>query len=637
MTKTEGANARPRARARDGRPGMRPFRALDGEAVTIGRGDRRQHLYVLLGTDDDAIEDPAGLATSACFDWILRQALRREILVSFAFNYDVNMIVRDVPRLQLRELWKLGECDVELDGLSYSLEWIPGKLFGISVVDPDTDRRIRAKVWDCWGFFQASFVRALEQWDVDDDTGTIAEMKRQRSRFTLDMADEIRAYNAAECRLLVELMNRVRDALHAVELKPRSWLGAGSIASALLHKHRIAEQLETRAVRSPTLDEDVIMRAYFGGRTEVFRQGCFDDAIALDINSAYPSAAITLPSTRGRWKRRREYMPDEPYAIWRVRWQLDNGGDESPLIAPFPYRMKRSIFYPLAGEGWYHACELSAAIAAFGEGPFDVSTGYVFTPADETRPLGFIADVFEQRRQLKRDGHPSEKVLKLGINSVYGKLAQGASRKLSGPPFQDYFWAGYITAHTRARMLSAIAAAATPIAVATDGLIVAGAEPTLEIGPGLGQWERTRYRNLFVAQPGMYYAHASRRRVKRSRGFFTREIDFPALRRTWLDDGPDGLQRCKTTRFVGLGTALLRNDFDVWRTWETGVRKLSLYSARKFYGARDVGKPARVLYPPSIAGAGLSERYVPKTNVVELDPDDAEWIQGNEQPQLAGD
>ena len=626
MTET-GPPTRARARAR-----ARAFRALDGEAVTIGRGERRQHLYVLLGTDDAAIEDPAGLSTSACFDFILGQALRREILVSFAFNYDVNMIVRDVPRAQLRELWKLGECEVELDGLTYSLEWIPGKLFGISTSDPDTDRRIRANVWDCWGFFQASFVRALEQWDVDDDTGTIATMKKQRSRFTLDMAGEIRAYNAAECRLLVELMNRVRDALYAVDLRPRSWLGAGSIASALLHKHRLAEQLEARATRSPTLDEDVIMRAYFGGRTEVFRQGCFDEAVALDINSAYPSAAITLPSTRGKWKRRREYMPDEPYAIWRVRWNLDDG-----LVAPFPYRSRRAIYYPLQGEGWYHACELQAAIAAFGEDPFDVSTGYVFTPADDARPLGFIADVFEQRRQMKREGHPSEKVLKLGINSVYGKLAQGASRKQSGPPFQDYFWAGYITAHTRARMLTAIAASTTPIAVATDGLIIAGDEPALDVGAGLGQWERTRYRNLFVAQPGMYYAHASRRRVKRSRGFFTREIDFPQLRRTWLEDGPDGLQRCRTVRFVGLGTALLRNDFDVWRTWETGVRRLSLYSSRKFYGPGDVGAPARILYPPTSAGVGLSERYVPKTSVVELDPDDAEWIQGNDQPQDVGD
>lgn len=627
------APTRAGARARAGRGTRpRPFRALDGEAVTIGRGSSKRHLYVLLGTDDDAIENPDGLDTVGCFDWIIRQALRREILVSFAFNYDVNMIVRDVPRQQLRELWKLGECDVDLDGLTYSLEWIPGKLFGISVVDPDTDRRIRAKVWDCWGFFQASFVRALETWDVDDDTGTIATMKKQRSRFTLDMRDEIRSYNAAECRLLVELMNRVRDALYAVELRPRSWLGAGSIASALLHKHRIAEQLENRAVRSPTLDEDVIMRAYFGGRTEVFRQGCFDEAVALDINSAYPSAAVTLPSPRGKWKRRREYMPDEPYAIWRVRWTMD----DDQLVAPFPYRMKRSIFYPLQGEGWYHACELRAAIDAFGPGPFDVSTGYVFTPADETRPLGFIAEVYEQRRQLKREGNPSEKVLKLGINSVYGKLAQGASRKLTGPPFQDYFWAGYITAHTRARMLSAIAASPSPIAVATDGLIVAGQEPALDVGPGLGQWERTRYRNLFVAQPGMYYAHASRRRVKRSRGFFTREIDFPALRRTWLEDGPDGMQRCKTTRFVGLGTALLRNDFDVWRTWETGVRKLSLYSARKYYAPLDAGRPARVLYPPFNAGPGLSEVYVPKNAAVELDPDDAEWIQGNEQPQLTG-
>lgn len=616
-----------RARAR-----LRPFRALDGEGVTIGG----EHRYVLFGTDDDAIVDDAGIATVDALDFILRQSTRRHLLVAFAFNYDVNMILRDVDPEALQTLWQDGEVWIELAGQRYYVEWIPGKLFGVSTTDPVSGRKLRAKVWDCWGFFQASFVRALETWSVDDDSGTIAQMKKQRAKFTLAQMEEIRAYNARECVLLVELMNRVRDALYDVDLKPRSWLGAGSIASALLLKHDIDKHVSRVGERTPTLDEDVLLRAYFGGRTEVFRQGCFDVGVALDINSAYPTAATMLPTAHGKWKRRREYDPSAPWALWRVSWDV---GDDA-IVAPFPYRQKRAIYYPTRGVGIYHAVELQAAIAAYGEDCFDVSSGYVFEPSDDARPFAFIEDVFAQRRELKAAGHPSEKVLKLGINSVYGKLAQGASRNGLRPRFQEYFWSGWITAWTRAQVFAAMMQRPADVAaVATDGIIFSGDEPDVEIGPGLGQWERTIYRHLFIAQPGMYSAIAGRKTIKRSRGFFTREINYPALQRTWLADGPDGMQRCRTHRFVGLGTALLRRNFDVWRSWEDGVRTLSLYSSRKFYDERDAGERWRRVHPPGEVSKSseLSERYVPKRAAVELDPDDEEWIQGTEQPSVALD
>lgn len=629
MSETASLRAGARAGAR-----ARRFRALDGEGVTLGRGDAREHRYVLLGTDDDSIFDPDGIRTVDAFDFILRQASRKDLLVAFAFNYDVNMILRDVAHDELQTLWRDGEAFVELEGQRYFVEWIPGKLFGLSTTDPVSDRKLRAKVWDCWGFFQASFVKALEAWRVDDESGTVAQMKRQRSRFTLDQIEEIRAYNARECVLLARLMDAVRDALHAVELRPRSWLGAGSIASALLLRHDVDAHVSYAHERSPTLSEDVLLRAYFGGRTEVFRQGVFAEAVACDINSAYPAAAVQLPTAHGRWRRVREYDEDAQWAVWKVSWRIPDGAP----VAPFPYRQKRAIHYPLQGAGFYHAVELRAAIDAYGPEFFDVGTGYVFEPATDDRPFAFIADVFEQRRELKRDGHPSEKVLKLGINSVYGKLAQGHSRGGIRPRFQDYFWSGWITAHTRAQVFAAIMQLPErACAVATDGVIFADDEPALDEGSGLGQWERTSYRDLFIAQPGMYYAIAGRKTIKRSRGFFTKEINFPALQQTWIEDGPNGMQICRTHRFVGLGTALLRRNFDVWRKWEDGTRTLSLYSSRKHYDDADAGGRERRLYPPLQVSRELSERYVPKRAVLELDPDEAEWIQGNEQPQLAGE
>lgn len=624
MTAPTRAPARARAR-------LRPFIGADGEAVNVkigrGRNARVDHRYVVLRIGEDELVDRDGIATKDALDFILRCANTRVgIMVGFAFNYDVNMILRDVPIDTLRELWTNSEVDVELDGMTYSIEWLPSKMFSVAINHPLTGARITAKIWDTWGYFQSSFVKALQDWRIDDPDGQIARMKDQRADFTLSNLRAIRDYNAAECVLLANLMENVRAALHEADLHPRTWLGAGSIATALMGRHNVDEHVAPP--RSPHFEEDVLMRAYFGGRTEVFRQGMIGEATAFDINSAYPTAAVGLPSGQGEWKRVRTYDPRIEFAIWRVSWDLP----EETLVAPFPFRVKRAIYYPLRGEGYYHAIEVAAARAVYGDA-IRIRGGYAYLPRSSERPFEFIPEVYAQRRAYKAEGRAAEKVLKLGLNSLYGKLAQGSGRNGLRPRFQDYFWSGYITAHCRASVLRAIAQAPDAIvAVATDGVMFAG-HPDLDvpIGDTLGTWDETRYSELFVAQPGMFCAKSNRKVVRRSRGFFTREINYPALQRAWLRDGADGYLTCRSTRFVGLGTALMRSDFDVWRTWQEGTRMLSLRSSRKHYDDDDYRSTLRTLHPPYEAAPGLSAPYVPKHALVELDEDE-DFVQGQEQP-----
>lgn len=607
---------------------LKPFVAIDGEACDV----KGTHTYVLLQSSaGHELYSANGIATRDALAWLIRVAKETSgILVGFGFNYDANMILRDVERDSLEQLWTTGDARIELQSTrwgsrTFDLRWIPSKMFNVY-----TDGGA-AEVYDTFGFFQQSFVAALDSWKIAAPE-IIARLKAERGSFTLAQLDEIREYNAEECRLLVELMDAVRDALRDVGLVPRSWLGAGSIASALLAKHNVDQHV---AVKRPhTLNDDVLLRAYFGGRTEVFRQGLWRErAYAWDVNSAYPSEAIELPTARGRWTRSSTFDPAQPWAIWRVRWNLPR---DNELLCPFPFRDRRSIYYPLEGEGWFHAPEVIAARELYGDA-IAVTSGYVFTPADDSRPFAFLEDVYRERQELKRAGHAGEKVLKLGINSVYGKLAQGAARDGKRPRFQDYFWSGRITSGTRAKVLRAAATNTNAlVAIATDGILFAGGEPELEEGVGLGAWERTVYADLFVAQPGIYYAHRLRRAhgaVKHSRGFFVREINFPKLVSAWRAHGPFGELDCPSTRFVGIGTALHRNRLDLWRTWEQGSRRLSLYSARKYYDSDDERELARRLLPPSEVRPGLSDRYVPKNTA--LGEADEEFVQGSEQPAIA--
>lgn len=619
----------------------RPFRAIDGESVTIDG----EHRYVCLtSSDGDVFEDVAGIATHDALNWLLRVAnASPAIMVGFGLNYDANMFLRDVPHERLEELWTEGKVITELNGRTYFLEWIPSKIFAIST------EGARCKLYDTFGFFQSSFVNALKSWEIGADD-FLKQMKDRRADFEIADLPEIIRYSIHENELLVRLMTELRDALREVGLYPRAWHGAGAIASALLSKHGIDERCAKTYEpgvhrRSSELEEDVLMRAYFGGRTEVFRQGVFaaSPIVSWDINSAYPSEALTLPTAAGTWKRTRRYDGAEPWAVWRVKWRMD----DDCLVAPFPFRDKRAIYYPLDGEGWYHASEVATAIGVYGD-RIEVSSGYVFSPETDELPFAFLQDVYDHRQALKAEGHAGEKVLKLGINSVYGKLAQGSTRDGRRPKFQDYFWSGAITAGTRARAFQAgIDGQDSLVAIATDGIMFAGGEPgTLREAKGLGGWERSEYKDLFVAQPGMYYAHtfAARGVVRHSRGFFTREVKFPTLKRLWIAEGPYGALWCKGSRFIGLGTALLRNDMSVWRTWENpakkrpenpprpGWRRLSLYSSRKFYGPDDEGHSIRVLHPPTEVRAGVSDRYIPKYASLEREADQEDFIQGTEQP-----
>jgi hypothetical protein len=357
----------------------------------------------------------------------------------------------------------------------------------------------------------------------------------------------------------------------------------------------------------------VVQGAYFGGRVELLHQGVHHDVAAADLISAYPAAMLDLPSLKGaRLHKRKRFNPDK-MGVWRVRWDLRNGGDkgqrgraDQQLLAPFPVRHKYSIFYPLAGEGHYHTVEVANAIA-LGY-PITVDYGYVLTgPHLDQRPFAWIAEVYAARLRLKREGRAAEKAVKLGINSVYGKLAQGYGLH-SRPKFQSYFWAGYITAKTRARVLAAATAALDPIMIATDGIY---ARRFGKLGPsrGLGNWERGSADKLFAAQPGVYEAEVDGVALQKSRGFFASEVDYAELEAGFEVEGSDFVYHYNSHRFNGLGGSLARKDFSIWRRWTDENRSILLWPERKIAG------PEGRLYP--FPGMLRSEPYRPKVSLID--------------------
>lgn len=212
----------------------------------------------------------------------------------------------------------------------------------------------------------------------------------------------------------------------------------------------------------------------------------------------------------------------------------------------------------------------------------EVLDGYEFLPGNNDKPFSFVPEAFETRKLWKQQGNGAEKVLKLGLNSLYGKLAQqvgfGTNKT---PPYYSLFWAGVITSTIRAKLFEAMCA--NPHAIiyaATDG-IASLAPLDVKLGENLGDWEVTEYDGITIAQAGVYWLHKTGEPdIVKYRGFDKDSLTPEKIIEAWKSG--DNICRAPSTRFIGMGSALSNNVHTTWwRQWKEIDRELTLYPEGK--------------------------------------------------------
>lgn len=550
-----------------------PFIALDGEAI--------DDAYVMLcSSTGAAIENADGLPTDDVLWWLQEQAQlhlrkQRPLLVGFAFQYDVNMILRDVDLDTLRTLWETSECVWRGWALSYR----PRREFAFRrATEAHEDKERWARVWDCFGFFQSSFVSALEKWGVGSPA-MIERMKAERSRFTWNQYSEIRNYCFAECDALVELMDQLRTAAETAGIALTRWDGAGALAASMLTQRKMKKfhaPYPPRTVEQRAAGE-AARCAYYGGRIECIQWGEHRSSVhAYDLRSAYPAALANLPCLScGVW----EMSNREPGFAWQVHaieWQLD--GD----ALPFPWRARDGrILYARMGRGWYWESEVSAAYDALARGIIrgrvNVVQSYQYRPGCAHDPWRWIPSVYATREKFLAEKNAAEKPLKLGLNSLYGKCAQRAGAGGRKPAHQQLVWASLTTSLTRAELYRAswpAIEARALIAYATDSILTTVPLDLPAPQPGTpGGWTAEHYTDCTMVMPGIYWLGD---RTVRSRGWRSAEISRERIRQAW--QAREQTISMPVTRFIGLGAALARRDpSSVWRQWVPVGRTLALH------------------------------------------------------------
>jgi DNA polymerase type B, organellar and viral len=439
-----------------------------------------------------------------------------------AFGYDANQIIRGIGRIETLERilnpeqGQYGPRSVFWG--DYAITYQPWQSFKVSRVDRSgpkavTDTSTTRTVYDVFGFFQKSFVKTIEKWNIatEQELAFVAKMKELREEFdrlTPAMVD----YCKLECRQLAALMSAFREACIAADTVPERWAGPGWIAASLLKKHGIPKRPQTakealrdgasRELRRPERErqfEEAASSAYYGGRFEVSRIGHVPGPVwEYDLNSAYPHATLSLPcSMHTRWVHRpnARRLPKSGLYLAKITF----GHSLSAWWCGLPFRRKTRLYWPYQGTGWYWSPEIEAARDHLFA---DVSVHdlWVAETSCDCRQYAFVPALYEKRRELglTTQGYP----LKLALNSISGKTAQRSGRG----PYHDEVAAGLITANTRARLVEAVGHDPGAVVMLATDAVYSTRPLALDVGKGLGQWDPKIWPDLFIAQPGVYWS-----------------------------------------------------------------------------------------------------------------------------------
>ena len=184
-------------------------------------------------------------------------------------------------------------------------------------------------------------------------------------------------------------------------------------------------------------------------------------------------------------------------------------------VAPFPVRTHSGlIVYPLTGDGWYTSYEVRQALKHSPK-CLTIDEGYIFKPTDYPYKK-LVNDLYETRAELKRQNDGAQIGYKLGLNSLYGKLAQREGA------YHHPILKTFITGWTRARMFeAAMQRPKNIVSFATDG-IVSTAPLDLPVDPQLGHFEFSQYRHGLFIMSGIYKLDESTRKV---RGFKKLDVE----------------------------------------------------------------------------------------------------------------
>jgi len=480
------------------------FAGVDGEGGDIDG----THEYLLLRAGRYVLETGKPLTAYECFGF-LADLPKDRIYVSFAFDYDVTMMIRALPAHRIAALFdrkkraikdprsgkETGQYyPVRVGHGEFEIDYMPHKEFKV---------RRKGGLWtvvsDTFTFFQSSFVRALRKWfddspQYEQHIDRIAAGKEMRHEFG-EVDENEREYNALECVMLEMLMERFRDLCTELDIFPRKWQGPGNLVTAVFRREGMPTKFD---ICVPLGVWEAANAAYYGGRFEASTYGLINKKVwQYDINSAYASHYRDLPCLQhGTWERINR-LPEDSNSIYFASVRFRHRSKAAWYTVPVRSE-KGTLLFPREGAGVYWCHELRV-LEQYAD--VEVESGYRYVKHCDCRNFDWVYALYDERDRVGKNSGKG-KVLKTVLATIYGKLAQSKGH----PIFANPIWSGLVVSYCRAKLVSAalqMEGGWDVLMLATDGLFCT-TERDLTIGRDLGEWTVEEHDSLFIIQSGLY-------------------------------------------------------------------------------------------------------------------------------------
>src|SRR6266571_2488814 len=328
----------------------KPFVSWDGEGYTDDYG--KHHYWLLANSIGDRIIAPVGRSLErASVARMMQTTLRNHpgcIHTGFSLGYDFTCMLRS-NNLTDEQARKLRLTNQIVDS-GYLWKVRAGKELALAEFGERRESKTFT-LYDTWPYFQCSFVKALDSYFGEEWPGTTADerafiiaSKKNRQNFDREHDADIIEYNDHELRLMVALMNELRDRAYTAGVPLTSaWYGPGAFSSAMMKRHKTQTMMGPDLYSRTDLIE-AVMCAYAGGRFELPQCGHVNGPMyQYDRNSAYPHAIRLLPClAHGEW--RHSWFGDplcspQVFGMFRVRFTTDVDKPEYASMGrnvPFP-------------------------------------------------------------------------------------------------------------------------------------------------------------------------------------------------------------------------------------------------------------------------------------------------------------
>jgi hypothetical protein len=259
--------------------------------------------------------------------------------------------------------------------------------------------------------------------------------------------------------------------------------------------------------------------------------------------------------------------------------------------------------------------------------------GWEFIPDPaQPKPFAFLREFYFERQKIPKTDSRNQ-VIKLIINSSYGKTAQGIGSEI--PKDACIWYAAATTAGTRAQLMRAMILKPHAIVAAmTDGII--STEPlVLPITKNLGDWEADEISGVIMVKSGIYDYIEKGDHMPKARGVKKTNLTMTVpewlqsvIRNAWRNDQAN--VSYPYTQYITLGQAVTSPTLNkLHGCWVTGSREINIrnigtkrgWQNRKQnpYDEFQDSRPANIFFADENGDMALSARSEPEWLVEEME------------------